>query len=113
MGTIIFLVVAVGTSALCWYAGRRRVQWRGFEYLVPVIPYVTWAISASLVRPLEAKSLSNLIELPILSLIVAVLVVGRVALGGRITQRTAALVHLTAAVLSGPICWIFFPGLKE
>lgn len=113
MGTIIFLSVAVVTSALCWYAGRRRVQWSGFEYLIPVIPYVTWTISASLVRPLEAKSLSNLVEVPILGLIVAALVVGRVVLGGRISQRTAALVHLTAAVLSGPICWIFFPGLKE
>ena len=109
----LYLAIGLAGSLPCWLFGRRRVQWFAWDYCAVILPYITWTLSAWFMDIPRGKTLSNMIEIPLLALIVAVLPITRVLVGDRLNEKWFSLGLLAISCLSGILMWKLFPGLPE
>ena len=106
-----FLIPAAPVMGLCWFFGRRRVQWFKWEYSLLVVPYLVWL---PLLMIDGGKSLRNATEEPFyLGCGVALACVIRVLVGRESNQKVVALVLFVAVCLLAVGLWAFVPTMPE
>jgi len=107
----LFLIPCLPICLLVWFLGRKRVEWNGLDFVILVVPYLTWMLSAAVIdRP---KSMSNVVELLCLGLAAALAPIIRLALPKTWNGKAVAAVLLLAACAVALGIYLFVPCLPE
>lgn len=106
-----FLIPSVPVCLLVWFFGRKRVQWNGLDFLILVVPYLAWMLSAAVIdRP---KSMSNIVELLYLGLAAALVPIIRLVVPKAWNGKVVAMVLLIAICVVAVGLYLFLPCLPE
>lgn len=86
----IFLIPSLPVCLVLWFLGRKRGQWNTLDFLILVVPYFAWMLSAAVIdRP---KSMGNIVELLYLGVAAALVPIIRVALPKRWNGKAVAAI---------------------
>lgn len=109
----LFAIPALVVGALPWAFVFRRVRLQVADALQLLAPYLVW-VGLTFVDGRD-KSLSNLLELPLLGASTALVFAGRIALGITRPQwaSRAPSQALACSCLVAIAFWGLFPGLPE
>jgi hypothetical protein len=99
-------VVGAALAVPILWLGRNRVRWAAWQLLTPVVPFCLWVLLT--LSPLSAgrRDVISLYEPFLISLVLPVLALLRVALGRRFSERVQSV--SAATILSGIAVAAFF-----
>ncbi len=109
---ILYLPTSLILCGPIWWFGRNRVSsWHKSDFLVLVVPYLTWA--TFMVIDDSGKSFSILFEPFYLALASVFAPLTRVAIARTASSRLTAFVTLFAVCIVAIMLWTFVPGMRK
>jgi hypothetical protein len=103
---LLYLLPAVPGCLPIWYFGHKRAQFRWWELIVLIVPFVIW-ICFFLVS--KDKSLGNLVEAPILGGAIAIAALIRVFIGRHLNRNLVAVSLITGQSILAVLLGTMFP----
>lgn len=102
-----FCIIAIPVG----YALRETAEWQAWEFLSPLAAFLSWGAAVSLLD--LSKSLSNLVELPILGVVSAVVLWLRGLSSTRVEVRARRRLAMLMALVLGAVVAVLMPSLPE